>query len=206
MCKAFEPKFLGPYKIIKLLGDLNYELEAPNLKTEIVHYNRMQHFHVRDKFCVPQQTAATVSEPVRNLQPVAQSVDPFFLTLLQNPFLRSLKKKTTKTLIISGLIKTNEESLEAEQYINKPEEKLCRALVPYVAPHSDPSLTSVSLGRAELLIPVDVSGVYDPAQILVIQRFNEKGKPVVACPLCGRFYEQKTGLRIHSYYCRETTT
>ena len=51
ICKAFEPKFLGPYKIVKLLGDLNYELEAPNMKTEIVHYNCMQHFHVRDQFC-----------------------------------------------------------------------------------------------------------------------------------------------------------
>ena len=44
---AFEPKFLGPYTITKILGDLNYQLEAPNRKTEIVHYNRMSYYYNR---------------------------------------------------------------------------------------------------------------------------------------------------------------
>ena len=46
--KAFEPKFVGPYKIVKVLGDLNYLLESPNLPQEIVHYNRLSRFYDRD--------------------------------------------------------------------------------------------------------------------------------------------------------------
>ncbi len=46
LSKAFEPKFLSPYE--KLEGDLNFQLEAPNLQSEMVHYNRMLHFHSRD--------------------------------------------------------------------------------------------------------------------------------------------------------------
>ena len=45
--KAFEHKFLGPYRVTKILGDLNYQLEAENLATQIVHYNRMLHFNER---------------------------------------------------------------------------------------------------------------------------------------------------------------
>ena len=33
--KAFEHKFLGPYRVTKILGDLNYQLEAENLATQI---------------------------------------------------------------------------------------------------------------------------------------------------------------------------
>ena len=48
--KAFEPEFLGHYKITKILGELNYQLESPTLTVQIVHYNRMNHFHVRTEF------------------------------------------------------------------------------------------------------------------------------------------------------------
>lgn len=46
--KAFEPKFLGPYMVTAFLGDLNYRLESPNLKPEVVHYNRMLHYRARE--------------------------------------------------------------------------------------------------------------------------------------------------------------
>ena len=47
LSKAFTPKFIGPYKIVKRVGDLNYVLEAPNLKSEFVHYNRLYRYNVR---------------------------------------------------------------------------------------------------------------------------------------------------------------
>jgi hypothetical protein len=40
----FEKKFLGPYRIVKILGDLNYKLEAPKLAPQIVHYNIRNEF------------------------------------------------------------------------------------------------------------------------------------------------------------------
>jgi hypothetical protein len=45
--KAFEPKFLGPYRIIKICNELNYVIESPTLGTEIVHYNRLRRFYTR---------------------------------------------------------------------------------------------------------------------------------------------------------------
>jgi len=46
--KAFEPKFLGPFKITEKCGELNYRLLARNGASQVVHYNRMSHFKARD--------------------------------------------------------------------------------------------------------------------------------------------------------------
>ena len=40
LSKAFTQKFIGPLKIVKRVGGLNYVLEAPNLKFEFVHLSR----------------------------------------------------------------------------------------------------------------------------------------------------------------------
>lgn len=50
MSKAFTPKFLGPYTITNKLGDLNYRISAPDLKTEVVHYNRLKHYKTRQHY------------------------------------------------------------------------------------------------------------------------------------------------------------
>lgn len=41
LSKAFNPKWLGPYIITSIKNDLTYILEADDLKSEIVHYNRL---------------------------------------------------------------------------------------------------------------------------------------------------------------------
>ncbi len=46
--KSFENKFIGPFKIVRLLGDLDYELINQAGKIERVHYNRMYQYHARD--------------------------------------------------------------------------------------------------------------------------------------------------------------
>ena len=55
--KAFESKFIGPYKIVNCLNELNYELVAPDKRRELVHYNRMSHNYARDKIvcCSPSE-------------------------------------------------------------------------------------------------------------------------------------------------------
>jgi hypothetical protein len=45
---AFEKKFIGPYKVIRVINDLNYELFANGRKNEIVHYNRLYHYSMRN--------------------------------------------------------------------------------------------------------------------------------------------------------------
>jgi hypothetical protein len=45
---AFEKKFIGPYKVSRVFNDLNYELLANGFKPEIVHYNRMYYYSMRD--------------------------------------------------------------------------------------------------------------------------------------------------------------
>ena len=63
--KAFEPKFLGPYRIVRVLGDLTFQLESKSLRPEIVHYNRMSHCPVRkDLMPVPQSDPLSVSTGV----------------------------------------------------------------------------------------------------------------------------------------------
>ncbi len=44
--KSFEPKFLGPYRIVSKFSNLNYEIDSNVLPREIVHYNRMSLFTV----------------------------------------------------------------------------------------------------------------------------------------------------------------
>jgi hypothetical protein len=46
--KAFEPKFLGPYTIVQRQNEFNYLLSAPNVKNELVHFNRMSHYNERE--------------------------------------------------------------------------------------------------------------------------------------------------------------
>ena len=45
--KAFEPKFIGPYKIVKSSKGLTYDIISPVLGTEKVHYNRLYRFYDR---------------------------------------------------------------------------------------------------------------------------------------------------------------
>lgn len=47
LVKSFMPKFIGPFQITRILGDLNYQLESANLKTQIVHYNKLSKFNNR---------------------------------------------------------------------------------------------------------------------------------------------------------------
>lgn len=47
--RSFEPKYIGPFEVIRLIGDTNYELIDPKTgKTIVVHYNRMAKYTARD--------------------------------------------------------------------------------------------------------------------------------------------------------------
>ena len=42
LSKKFRPKWSGPYKIIKKISELNYEIAGPNDKRQVVHVNRLK--------------------------------------------------------------------------------------------------------------------------------------------------------------------
>lgn len=47
--RSFEPKYIGPYEIIRQVNDTNYEIIDPKTgKTSVVHYNRMFKYKVRE--------------------------------------------------------------------------------------------------------------------------------------------------------------
>lgn len=46
---SFEPKYIGPYEVIRRTGEANYELsDSETGKTIVAHYNRMSKFKCRD--------------------------------------------------------------------------------------------------------------------------------------------------------------
>ena len=47
-CAAFEQKFVGPFKIVQKFNEVSYEISAPNVKNQVVHYNRLLPFYARD--------------------------------------------------------------------------------------------------------------------------------------------------------------
>lgn len=66
--KAFEPKFLGPFKIIEQTGDLHFKLLALDGATQVVHYNRMSHFESREG--VEAVAVSQVIPPVASKHPI----------------------------------------------------------------------------------------------------------------------------------------
>ena len=90
---AFEPKFLGPYRIVKVLGDLNYQLEAPTLAPQIVHYNRMLHYNIRKEFLVEQPSD---TKRVQIATPGTLFQQPRENSILTSIVFRASLKKRTK--------------------------------------------------------------------------------------------------------------
>ncbi len=119
--KSFKPKFLGPYKITRQVTALDYKLEAPNLKTEILHYNRMHRYTVREQYL---DKAGSVGETLKIEVPIVKvRDDSFFMNIIENPHLLVLKRRAVNNRMIPGLIQTSVENS-------------CREMVLYVSPAS----------------------------------------------------------------------
>ena len=103
--KAFERKFIGPYKIVALCNEFNYELTAPDKRRELVHYNRMSHYYARDEIeCIlPQEfnrssyKQGAISKTVN--KPLQMSGYGYYnIISTQARLRRSKKNATTDTL------------------------------------------------------------------------------------------------------------
>lgn len=170
--KAFEPKFIGPYKIAKILGDLNYLLESPCLPQEIVHYNRLSRFYDRDpefinlskSFTKPYLTPSFSSSPSR---PPNSS----------NSVVVFCKKRGRPRVNLAQESNTNQQQAEIVETLPQLELPLIRV--------NDAEQETNEVQN------------YDKAEVVM----NTKGKPTAKCGKCGERYEAKTGLRIHMASC-----
>jgi len=179
--KAFEPKFLGPYKITKILGELNYQLESSTLPRQIVHYNRMTHFHVRTEFNDQSEEPKTITKqsPNNKLREnmskstayITPSIASSDMTIIQNPNLKRLKKAANKALLIEF------QRLGGIDNSDNPIVNTCQEIILYKEPR--PGISS--------------SSSYNDEETPV----NRNGKRMTKCQYCNKLYEKKTGLRIH---------
>ena len=213
---AFEPKFLGPYRVVKLLGDLNYQLEAENLPKQIVHYNRMLHFNTRHEFLVQQpihNKSLPITAPFKD--PIAACftvADQLPITIICNTNIKRRTKHREEQRLVEeyerlSLIENQFEnalvgstiSLRRSTRIAKLSARANTAvLLPITASLEQEDIESDENGRIVRSFYISSSSSSDNE---TEQRVNEKGKPLVPCPKCNRFYEEKTGLRIHGYSC-----
>ena len=186
--KAFEPKFLGPYKITKILGELNYRLESPTLPVQIVHYNRMNHFHVRTEFINEPITQSNVR--ILNNQPkstlaayIKPNIDLSNMSIIQNQNLKRLKKKASRALL------TEFQRLGGIDSSDHPLINTGRVTERHVAPvqHTIPHQNLFSSS----------SSSDEEAPV------NLKGKAMAKCQYCNKLYEKKTGIRIHQMHCKK---
>ena len=210
--KAFEPKFLGPYKITKILGELNYQLESTILPPQIVHYNRMTHFHVRSEFISePKEVFTTTPQLPNNPKPsikayITSSIAPVDITIMQNPNLKRLKKKANKVLL------TEFQRLGGIDCSSNPIVNTCQAIVPFrpavqqskISRSSNHQLEELSSEESSIELNNSLDQIDDQAASSKNEEGprNAKGKLIKKCQHCEGFYEKKTGLRIHQMYCK----
>lgn len=76
--RSFEPKRIGPYLISKKVGDLNYELKSPFRKSNLVHYNRLNEYKIRNT-----SASFKVTNKANDLMlPVKDNLDLFWWLLI----------------------------------------------------------------------------------------------------------------------------
>jgi hypothetical protein len=206
---AFEKKFLGPYRIVKVLGDLNYQLEAPNLAPQIVHYNRMLPYNVRNEFLVEQPSNSTAEVPVAISQRTltqAHIEDALPIGLIYSPSLKRRRKQREEKRLVEeytrlSLITNSFENAQIGAPVTlRRSERIAnietRNNVIEMASESDTENNIIN----SFYISSESSASADSLEIE--RPVTAKGKVMVPCPRCNIFYEEKTGLRIHGYSCK----
>ncbi|CAF0947830.1 unnamed protein product [Brachionus calyciflorus] len=75
--RSFEPKFIGPYKILEQVTDVNFKIvDVNNQKsTLVVHYNRMRKYNERKPEEMSNNTLVTLNKPLINVSPIDEEAD-----------------------------------------------------------------------------------------------------------------------------------
>ena len=175
--KSFEPKFLGPFKIIKVLSELNYYLEAPNLKPIILHYNRVSHYRAREGLDNKRVNLTEVPPVQQSIQTIAKETRPKRLTNIPS------YKDISSSYDDSAIVEDNVISNDVQDNTNEDNLSTNNAQETNIVTPTLENPVVLTNGRSVVL-------------------YNDKGKPTVPCPNCSKPCEEKTGLRIHLLSCR----
>jgi hypothetical protein len=213
-CAAFVPKFIGPFKIVKKLSELSYEIEATGVKNQVVHYNRLLPYFARESVESPKISLALKDSTVQveergylynNLNNLTSAV---FL------YRRKLRRTEARVLLEAAQSNFETETFEAlslssdrdnslDSLVNSAEEVVERLNI----------VTDIPLGEAGAIqesalqpVLVNVRSVteleWQALERLAIEiRVNDKGKRQALCWQCEFWFEEKIGLRIHKAKC-----
>ena len=175
--KSFEPKFLGPFKIIKVLSELNYYLEAPNLKPIIVHYNRVSHYRAREGLDNKRVNLTEVPPVQQSIQTIAKETRPKRLTNI--PTYKDISSSDDDSAIDEDNLISND-----------------------VPDNTNEDNLSTNNDQETNIVPPTLENPVVQTNGRSVVLYNDKGKPTVPCPNCSKPCEEKTGLRIHLLSCR----
>ncbi len=222
--KAFNEKFIGPFRIVDKLNDLIFVVENKQGKRETIHYNRMLRWNERmDSVCDLISDVDSISKSVDQSFENSQINDASSMVLIEGEsmkhFLNLVKRRRKKTgeqlLNVETLqnveLETNgnhEQSfIEQDELENDNDELNIRNVI---ASHHNYNTRANSVRINNRAVDDMVDNVLDEVvEAVEIQlgneinvRVNANNKEVVQCVNCNNWYEKVYGLRIHQRKCQ----
>ena len=222
--KAFEPKFVGPYKIAKKLGDLNYLIQSPTLRPEIVHYNRLSHYRIRDEERLLFE-AAKPRTPARQERAQQEIVPTMRMPLIRRN--RNAVEVPSRAHAPARDARSTDTIANDMSDTSGDEAATSTTRTFAVTTATTSTLNDVVAGRSSLVmdniqevmsklrpLPSRLAALADAVEYVNIQPGREQTnnnasesnstatKPRVTCPKCHNEYEAKLGIHVHLAKCK----
>ena len=222
LCAAFERKFQGPFVIVEIVGDLNYRIKSESGTFQVVHYNRMLPFHLREadlNIDVAEELVKSQSPLVVDERPFQRNLDNLtsivvcYKAKLRRRQARELLAEMNNTVPVVNMVQSfgsldivNSSSDNSEVFDDVNNELnislnedggLNRPFVPPVAE------ISAAVGFQEIGNTRGV-GLAEWERIGALAqevRVNEKNKKLGLCWQCQGWYEAKQGMIVHKRSC-----
>jgi hypothetical protein len=202
-CSAFVQKFVGPFKITKKLSELSYELMAPKVKNQVVHYNRLLPFYARDDL-TDEPSLVELVEPKNG--PIYQGSNALSVNNLDNltTVVVMYKKKLRQSVAADLLIDME------NQVVAMNELMLNEVNDPLIEDNDEGGAFGANDGEevvadpTVLLINGKQVSQDEWLALEVLSReihHNNNGKKQALCWKCEQWFEEKTGLRVQRAKC-----
>jgi hypothetical protein len=210
-CAAFVQKFVGPFKILRKLSELSFEIEAAGVKKQVVHYNRLLPYYARDLVDLPKlnQHLFVISDDVEvakhlvvdNLNGLTSAVFLYRRKLRRAEAREFLSEAQagSEVVALEQLRLVDAQNISVEQHFQSAEES-----------ETEPVLDELS-ERVDLVPGIIVANVrvvtlvqwQELLRLSSESHVNDKGKKQALCWQCELWFEEKTGLRIHKVSCKQ---
>jgi hypothetical protein len=210
-CSAFVQKFVGPFKILRKLSELSFEIEALGVKKQVVHYNRLLPYYARDLVDLPKLNLHLFIVGGNN-QSVGNVAGDNLNGLTSAVFLyrRKLRRAEAREFLEETHMETEVRSLEAlrlddalnttlDQHFQSAEESEAELDL-------DAANARVHLVPGIVLANVRVVTSVQWQELVRLSaetHVNSNGKKQALCWQCESWFEEKTGLRVHKSGCKQ---